>query len=141
MKYALAALASATLAFGAGIASDAAPLGPRPEPNPHIRQVQTTLAWSGSWIWTPENRKWVDKDNHASIDLLQGTTIKYCYNGMCWTPQYTQKDGIYSFSAGNVTPSYYEFWFGDFNSLEGRFWLKKPTGKQAPDAMIRMARR
>ncbi|NDW05279.1 hypothetical protein [Jiella pacifica] len=102
-----------------------------------VEQVQMKLSWSGSWIWTPENREWVDKDNHSSIELLQGNTVKFCMNGSCWQVNYSDQNGIYSFRLNSTSKAYYEFWLGDFNSLEGRFWFDR-ANEQAPAAMIRM---
>jgi len=102
-----------------------------------IHLAQFTLKWSGSWIWTPENRKWVDPDNHSSIELLQGNNARFCFYASCWTVKYAQTKEIYSFNLPS-TKAYYEFWLGDFNALEGRFWLDKSKRQGAPDAMIRM---
>lgn len=129
-------------ALGLTVALANLPAIPAPESPPAAARVylaQSTLSWSGSWIWTPENRKWVDKDNYASIELLQGRTVQYCLNGSCWTVEYSERDGIYSFSIGAPVRSYYEFWLGDFNTLEGRFWFDVVNRAKAPDAMIRMA--
>ncbi|ORE89654.1 hypothetical protein ATO4_24067 [Aurantimonas sp. 22II-16-19i] len=104
-----------------------------------VERVQYNLSWSGSWIWTPENRKWVDKDNHASIELLQGRNARFCMNGSCWEVEYAIEDEIYSFRLSASSKAYYEFWLGDFNSLEGRFWFDKSKARtEAPAAMIRM---
>tara|TARA_R110002020_G_scaffold250680_1_gene464667 strand:- start:517 stop:936 length:420 start_codon:yes stop_codon:yes gene_type:complete len=104
-----------------------------------VEMVQMNLSWSGSWIWTPENRKWVDKDNHSSIELLQGNTVKFCMNTSCWQVRYSLENDIYSFRLTSDSKAYYEFWLGDFNSLEGRFWFDKANARtEAPAAMIRM---
>lgn len=104
-----------------------------------VEKVQFNLSWSGSWIWTHENRKWVDKDNHSSIELLQGNNVKFCMNSSCWQVEYTIENDIYSFRLGSGSKAYYEFWLGDFSSLEGRFWFDKAKARtEAPAAMIRM---
>jgi hypothetical protein len=104
-----------------------------------VHRVQLTLSWSGSWIWTPENRKWLDRDNSSSIRLLQGQNVEYCLYASCWNAPYEQKGDIYSFFVRvGSTDSYYEFWLGDFNSLEGRVWLDSSNRNSAPDGMVRM---
>lgn len=117
-------------------AAAATGLEPPPPVKPDVHRVQSTLKWSGSWIWTPENRKWVDKDNQSSVELLTGNNVEFCIYTTCWTATFRQKDSVYSFS---INASYYEFWLGDFNSLEGRVWLDRKNRAGAPDAMIRMA--
>ncbi|MGQ7793848.1 hypothetical protein ACUN0C_15685 [Faunimonas sp. B44] len=131
---ALGALASiAPTAPGAGPMS-----GPDPAAPPKVHLAQSTIGWSGSWIWTPENRKWVDRDNRSSIRLLQGTTAHFCIYQSCWDVQHRERGGIYSFTV--PSGGYYEFWFGDFNSLEGRMWLDERRRREAPAAMVRMMR-
>lgn len=135
----LAAAVIAYTAFAPVAAPGADPGKDRTATAARVWRVQSNLSWSGSWIWTPENRKWVDRDNQASITLLEGRNVEYCIYASCWTAQYDQKEEIYSFSVrSGSSSSYYEFWLGDFGSLEGRFWLDVKTRRGAPDAMVRM---
>ncbi|MBO0903572.1 hypothetical protein [Jiella sonneratiae] len=134
MQALLAALAYATVSI-AGFTAEAPAAGPE---KAHVIKVQGTLSWSGSWIYIPEIRKGITKDNHSSIELLMGNKVNYCLNGSCWKVGFTEKNQIYRFVVPSIIPTYYEFWLGDFNSLEGRSWFGKTKPQGAPDAMIRM---
>lgn len=108
-----------------------------------IQRVSDNPVWSGSWIWTPENRKWVDPNNRASVELLSGKSVRYCYNSNCSNVNFGETNGVYHFAlspgGSSKTMSFYEFWLGDNGSLEGRFWLNRDKHvRRAPDAMIRM---
>jgi hypothetical protein len=109
-----------------------------PDPVPHVQRVQQTTLWAGSWIYAPEIRKGVTRNNQSSVELLQGWMVRYCLNDYCADVQYAQNGEIYSFVTPSIIPSYYEFWLGDFNSLEGRMWFGKTAPQGAPDAMVRM---